>query len=257
MGPGSAPGEREGPGSAPEEYVRPTRVTRSQIKIVAKYLVLAFVSFSIAFVICFALIPPPTTAFMVQRFIGRALDSNKEASIRYQWTALESISPNLALAVIASEDQKFPYHFGFDLESISDALEARKKGKRLRGASTITQQTAKNLFLTADRSFLRKGLEAYFTVLLELFWSKQRILEVYLNIAEFGDGVFGAHAAAKELLGKKPSQLTRKDAALMAAVLPNPERFKVTRPSGYVHRRCSQILKQMRLLGGTAYLDDL
>jgi monofunctional biosynthetic peptidoglycan transglycosylase len=163
----------------------------------------------------------------------------------------------MALAVVATEDQRFPYHRGFDFKSISDALEEHRKGRRLRGASTITQQVAKNLFLWSGRSYVRKGLEAYFTILLELLWSKRRILEVYLNIVEFGNGTHGVHAAAKNFLGKKPSQLTRWDAALLAAVLPNPRILKVRNPSPFVRQRQHWIVQQMGQLGGVGYLRDL
>lgn len=158
------------------------------------------------------------------------------------------------LAVVASEDQKFPHHWGFDLEAISDAVENNLKGRRLRGASTITQQVAKNLFLWSGRSFVRKGLEAYFTVLLELLWSKNRILEVYLNIAEFGDGIYGVGIAAEAFYGKRPSGLTRSESAIMAAVLPSPRKLKVRDPSAFVIERAGWIEQQMEQLGGIEYI---
>jgi monofunctional glycosyltransferase len=197
------------------------------------------------------------SAFMVEGYLARIFSGDKRPPIRYHWVDAESISPNLALAVIAAEDQKFPQHGGFDFESISDALENRQRGGRIRGASTITQQVAKNLFLWKGRSFFRKGLEAYFTVLLELLWSKHRILEVYVNIAEFSDGTFGAYAASANLLSKSPLKLSRPDAALLAAVLPNPTKFKVRAPSRYVLRRRNWIMGQMKQLGGISYLDEL
>jgi monofunctional biosynthetic peptidoglycan transglycosylase len=159
--------------------------------------------------------------------------------------------------VVAAEDQKFPFHWGFDVGSIRNALEAYRRIHRLRGASTITQQVAKNLFLWPGRSYLRKGLEAYFTVLLEMLWPKSRILEVYVNIAQFGDGIYGAHAAATSLLNKTPSLLTRDDAALLAAVLPNPIQLKVTMPSRYVQARRQWIKEQSWRLGGLDYLKYL
>jgi monofunctional biosynthetic peptidoglycan transglycosylase len=155
----------------------------------------------------------------------------------------------MQLAVVAAEDQKFPYHSGFDLESISDAVEDRLRGDRLRGASTITQQTAKNLFLWPGRSFVRKGLEAWFTMLLELCWSKARILEVYLNIAEFGRGIYGVEAAAGHFFGKPAADLGPGEAAVLAAVLPSPKRLHANRPSAYVQDRARWILEQMRMLG--------
>ena len=155
----------------------------------------------------------------------------------------------MALAAVAAEDQKFPEHFGFDFQSITDALKEREAGGRLRGASTISQQVAKNLFLWNGKSFIRKGLEAYFTVLIELLWPKRRILEIYLNMAEFGDGIYGVEAAARSFFGKPPSELTRKESALLCAVLPNPIRLKAAAPSAYVTRRMQRIEKQMGNLG--------
>ena len=163
----------------------------------------------------------------------------------------------MPLAAVASEDQKFPFHRGFDFDSISAAVEKSLAGGRLRGASTISQQVAKNLFLWSGRSFVRKGLEAYFTVLLETLWSKHRILEVYLNIAAFGDNIYGVSTAARRLLGKPPSRLTPKDAALLAAVLPNPVALKVRHPSAYVKKRRDWIEQQMKQLGGIRYLKSV
>jgi monofunctional biosynthetic peptidoglycan transglycosylase len=155
----------------------------------------------------------------------------------------------MALAAVAAEDQKFPDHYGFDFAAIADAIEEGEKGRRLRGASTISQQVAKNLFLWESRSYLRKGLEAYYTVLLETFWSKRRILEIYLNIAQFGDGLYGVKAAAQVFFNKPPSALTMGECALLAGVLPNPVKFKVTAPSPYVLQRARSIEIQMRNLG--------
>lgn len=189
--------------------------------------------------------------------MAKLFSGEKQTTIRYRWIDGESISPKMALAAIAAEDQMFPHHWGFDFESIREAVEKRKRGGRLRGASTITQQVAKNLFLWSGRSYVRKGLEAYFAILLELLWPKHRILEVYLNIVEFGDGTYGVGAAAETLLGKRPSDLTSRDAALLAAVLPNPKRFRVKNPSHYVIQRQYWIQQQMEQLGGIAYLKDL
>jgi monofunctional biosynthetic peptidoglycan transglycosylase len=161
------------------------------------------------------------------------------------------------VAVIASEDQNFPAHYGFDLKSINDALTERQSGGRVRGASTISQQVAKNLFLWPAQSWLRKGLEAYFTVLIETLWPKQRILEVYLNVAEFGRGVFGVGAASDIYFHKRASRLSAYDAALLAAVLPSPKKMRVNAPSNYVRSRQQWILGQMRGLGGTALLKEL
>jgi len=226
------------------------------MRIVRRWL-LAVLALTISLVLCLRWIDPPTSAFMIEARVARFLDGNKKGPIRYRWIDMKFVSPSLPLALIAAEDQKFPFHWGFDMDSIQKAVESYDRGHRLRGASTITQQVAKNLFLWPGRSFIRKGLEAYFTVLLEIFWSKRRILEVYLNIAQFGDGIFGAREASAILLKKSPGRLTRNDAALLAAVLPNPTEFKVTRPSGYVNARRRWIEEQTVRLGGTAYLKNL
>lgn len=178
-------------------------------------------------------------------------------SIQHRWVDWPQISPHVKVAVIASEDQKFPEHRGFDLESINDALEERERGRRVRGASTISQQVVKNLFLWPGQSWVRKGLEAYFTVLIETLWPKRRILEVYLNVAEFGTGVFGVGAASEVYFGKRAAQLSAPDAALLAAVLPNPKRLRVAAPSRYVRSRQEWILGQMRGIGGVGLLDQI
>ena len=159
--------------------------------------------------------------------------------------------------MIAAEDQKFLHHNGFDVEAIQMAIDDARDGGQLRGASTISQQTAKNLFLWPGRSFVRKGLEAYLTVLIELCWSKQRIVEMYLNIAEFGNGLFGITAASKHFFGKTPAELSADDAALLAAVLPNPARLRVDEPSPYVRARQAWIRRHMRQLGGNELLASL
>ena len=175
----------------------------------------------------------------------------------FQWVSLEQISPHAAIAVIASEDQQFPFHAGFDFDSIREAVRDSERGKRLRGASTISQQVAKNLFLWTGHSFVRKGLEAYFTVLIETLWPKERILEMYLNVAQFGDGIYGVQAAAQRFWHKPALRLSSAEAALLAAVLPNPLRLHAERPSRYVLQRRDWILGQMRDLGGAAYLRAL
>lgn len=243
----SAPSTREG--KRPGER-------RHRFLVIAGRSVLAVFLFSVVLVLCLRWVPPPTSAFMIERYVETLFEGNRQTTIRYQWVDWESISPEMPLAVVAAEDQMFPHHWGFDFEAISDAMEESKRGRRLRGASTITQQVAKNLFLWPGRSYVRKGLEAYFAILLELLWSKNRILEVYLNIVEFANGIYGVDAAAKTLLGKSPAKLTRDDAALLAAVLPNPRRFKVRHPSGYVLRRQQWIEQQMQQLGGKSYLKD-
>ena len=202
-------------------------------------------------------IPPSATSLMIHRRIAAWRAGDEHYRVHYRWVDWTNISPQVAIAVVAAEDQKFPNHMGFDFESLSDALEERQRGKRIRGASTISQQVAKNLFLWPGRSFLRKGFEAYFTVIIELLWPKRRILEVYLNVAEFGRGVFGVTTASRTFFGKSPGRLDDEEAALLAAVLPNPLRFRADRPSEYVQERSLWILEQMELLGGTSYLRNL
>ena len=175
----------------------------------------------------------------------------------YVWADYELISPNMALAVVAAEDQRFPDHNGFDTRAIRNAIEQKLEGKRLRGASTISQQTAKNLFLWQGRSFFRKVLEAWYTLWMEWLWPKQRILEFYLNIAETGPGCYGVACAAERYFNVPVSELTTSQAALIAAVLPNPVRYRVDAPDDYVRKRQKWILKQMRNLGGPAYLKRL
>jgi monofunctional biosynthetic peptidoglycan transglycosylase len=192
-------------------------------------------------------IDPPSSAFMLrERFVST---SESKQPLRHTWVDWQHISPQAKIAVIAAEDQKFIDHRGFDLQSISDALEDRQRG-RVRGASTISQQVAKNLFLWPGQSWIRKGLEAYFTVLIETMWPKRRVLEIYLNIAEFGSGVFGVGAASEMFFRKSASQLSAYDAALLAAVLPNPKRMRANAPSTYVRTRQQWIMSQMRGLGG-------
>lgn len=197
---------------------------------------------------------PMTSAVMIERRLEWFMQGGEHPPLRYQWVSWQEISPEMALAVIAAEDQKFFQHHGFDLDAIVETVERASKGERLRGASTISQQVAKNLFLWQGRSYLRKALEAYGTMLLELLWPKERILEVYLNIAEFGDGVYGVGAATKAFMARSPARLTRNEAALLAAVLPSPRRFSVRQPSPYVLERRQWIKRQMGQLGGIAIL---
>jgi monofunctional glycosyltransferase len=200
---------------------------------------------------------PPLSAFMFEAWIAAKVQGNAAYTLRYRWADLDRISPNLALAVVASEDQKFPEHWGFDVEAIEKAYRMNQHSHRVRGASTISQQVAKNLFLWSGRSYFRKALEAYFTVAIESLWPKRRILEVYLNIAEFGDGIFGAESAARALFHKSAAQFTRSDAAVLAAVLPNPQRFHAAQPSAYIVKRRDWILAQMGDLGGAEMLSEI
>jgi len=193
---------------------------------------------------------------MMEKRVAAFFRGEARNVIRHRWSGWESISTPMRLAVVAAEDQKFPHHWGFDFDSIADAVQHQGAKGRLRGASTITQQVARNLFLWPRRRYVRKGLEASFTVLLEVLWPKRRILEAYLNIAEFGDGASGVFAASQTFFGKRPSELQRQDAALLAAVLPNPARLHVRNPSTYVRERAGWIEEQMAQLG-SAHLQRL
>lgn len=208
---------------------------------------------SVMAVLCLRWIDPPTSAFMIRHWFS--LD--KGETIRYAWVDWEKISPAMRIAVVAGEDQKFPFHMGFDLDSISDAIESRIKYGSERGASTITQQVAKNLFLWPGRSFIRKGMEAYFTLLMESLLPKRRILEIYLNIAEFGESVYGVSSAAERFFRKPASRLTPHEAALLAAVLPSPKKSRPAAPSAYLRARVRWIQSQVAHLGGPAYLKGL
>lgn len=177
--------------------------------------------------------------------------NGKKITLEHDWVELDEISGHLQLAVVCAEDQNFIKHFGFDKEAIEKALQHNQTHKRKRGASTISQQTAKNVFLWPERSLLRKGFEVYFTFLIEIFWSKERIMEVYLNSIEFGDGIYGAQAAAKKFFKKDASKLSREQAALLAIVLPNPREYNAGKPGGYLRGRQAWCLNQMRLWGGT------
>ncbi len=214
-----------------------------------------FVLASLVLVLVLRWMPPPVSSVMAQNWLRAAW--NDGAAIHHQWMPYEKISPYAALAVIAGEDQRFPEHYGFDLVEIRQVLNKLGAGRPVRGASTLSQQVAKNLFLWSGRDWVRKGLEAWFTVLLELLWPKQRILEVYLNIAEFGEYTFGAEAASRQFFNKPAVRLTAGEAARLAAVLPNPLRYRVDQPSAYVLKRQRWIERQMRQLGGIAYLDRL
>ena len=219
---------------------------------------LALVALALPILVLLALrwLDPPTSAFILARQ-WEQLRGGRAAAIHHRWVDFDRISPHLAVAVIAAEDQRFPDHFGFDLAAIHRALAHNARGRTVRGASTISQQTAKNLFLWSGRSYLRKGLEAGLTVLLETLWPKHRILEVYLNLAEFGDGVFGARAAAERIFHTSPDRLCRQQAALLASVLPDPGRLDAGRPSAHVRQKARWVRAQMDRLGGARLLDRL
>lgn len=195
-------------------------------------------------------VAPPTSAFMLAHRLEHG------AWPRHQWVPLERISPQLAIAVVASEDQRFPSHRGFDVDAIRDAMEEARAGGRRRGASTLSQQVAKNLFLWERGSWLRKGLESGFTVLIEALWPKRRVLEMHLNLAEFGPGIYGAEAASQAFFGKPAQALGASEAARLAVVLPSPRRMDAARPGPHAQRRADWVQAQMGQLGGPAYLQE-
>lgn len=218
-----------------------------RLVIMAMAVMAAMVALTLVVMLLFRWVPPPTTAFMIQeRLSGTKID--------YRWVPMTRISPYAALAVIASEDQNFFNHWGFDLKALVNAIEDNRTRKTPRGASTISQQVVKNLFLWPGHSYVRKAIEVSFTVVMELLWPKQRILEVYLNIAEMGRGVFGVEAAGRRFFHKAAADLNRRESATLAAVLPNPKLMNAKRPSDYVSRRIWQIVEQMTAIGGTRFL---
>ena len=212
---------------------------------------------TVVLILPFRWINPPITMFMASDRLQAAIARDRSYRFRHEWVALRDMSANIKVAVIAAEDQRFASHFGFDLIEIDKALGAQRGRGSGRGASTISQQTAKNLFLWSGHSWVRKGLEAWLTLWIEACWPKNRILEVYLNSAEFGPGVFGAAAASDYFFGSSPSQLSASESALLAAVLPNPIRFSVAAPSAKVRQRQQWIERQIRALGGASYLNRL
>ncbi|WP_372793801.1 monofunctional biosynthetic peptidoglycan transglycosylase [Lutibacter sp.] len=210
--------------------------------------IFAFFLLSIVSVIIFRWVPVPFTPLMVIRNIEQ-WSKGEKAAFNHKWVSIAEISDNLAKAVIVSEDQKFMEHFGFDMEAIEKAYEKNKKGKKIKGGSTITQQTAKNVFLWPQRSYVRKGFEVYFSFLIEVFWSKERILEVYLNSIEMGNGIYGAEAASQHWFRKPAAKLSNYEAASIAAILPNPRKYKAKGSSVYIENRKNWILRQMNYFG--------
>lgn len=207
-----------------------------------------FLIISLAWVVLARFVPVLVTPLMAIRSVESIFEGNMPKNSK-DWVSIDDISPNMVQAVVASEDNLFLIHYGFSFEDIGKAFKHNQKGKRIRGGSTISQQTAKNVFLWPQRSYLRKGLEAYFTVLIELVWSKERIMEVYLNAIEMGDGIYGIEAASQEYFGVSASKISKSQAAAIAACLPNPRRFNAANPSGYIQRRKSHILNVMRKIG--------
>lgn len=212
---------------------------------------LVFLISSVLVTILYRLLPVYVTPLMFIRSFEQLIEG-KDLKWKKDWEAKEKISSHLQLAVVVSEDQNFLKHHGFDFKAIEKAMEHNKmKGRKTtRGASTISQQTAKNVFLWPQRSWVRKGFEVYFTFLIELFWNKERILEVYLNVIEMGDGIYGAEAASQIYFKKSAEKLSKEEAALIAAILPNPRKFSAVKPSSYIRGRQQWILKQMRNFGG-------
>ena len=211
--------------------------------------ILWFLIITIGLVVLFKWIPVPITPLMVIRYF----ENDSPKILKHDWKSLENISENLQLAVICSEDQNFLKHNGFDIAAIEKAIESNKNGKRIRGASSISQQTAKNVFLWPKRSWLRKGFETYFTFLIELFWSKERIMEVYLNSIEMGNGIYGAEAASQYWFKKPATKLSNLEASAIAAILPNPRKYKANPASNYIASRKNWIINQMSFYGALNY----
>lgn len=218
-----------------------------KIRKVFRWMVVLFFSTTILAVVTYRFLPVFLTPLMVIRCFQQ-IGEGRSIILHHHWVALEDISPHMPVAVMASEDQRFLIHHGFDYTAIERAARHNLNGGRMHGASTISQQTAKNVFLWPGRSWIRKGFEAYFTFLIEMMWSKQRIMEVYLNSIEMGDGIYGVDAVAEYHFGKSAGKLFRDECALIAATLPNPRRFNSAHPSEYVRKRQFQIEHEMRFI---------
>lgn len=221
---------------------------------ILRYSFYAFAAF-LGITLLFRVVPVPFSSYMAQQKVSHLLNG-ESYPIKYQWVSLDKISWQMQLAVIAAEDQKFAQHHGIDWDAIDKALKYNKKSTKVRGGSTISQQTVKNLYLWHGQSWLRKGIELPTTLMVELLWSKKRILEMYLNIAEFGNGIFGVEAASQAYFKKSAKQLNQQEAALLAAVLPNPIIFKANKPSAFVQKKQRWIMRQMNALG-KGYLTQL
>lgn len=214
-------------------------------------------AFTVLQVATLRFVDPWFTSFMAIRQMEAVGTGDFSFRIAYDWRDLDRMSPQLPVALVAAEDQRFAEHFGFDVAAIEKAQRSNARGRKVRGGSTISQQLAKNLFLWSGRSWVRKGVEAWYTLLIEAMWPKRRIIEVYANVVEFGDGVYGAQAAARSFYRKDARRLTASESARLAAVLPSPKRYSATRPGPYVQRRSRAIQRQMRLIGGAAYVQQL
>jgi monofunctional glycosyltransferase len=220
------------------------------------WLPLSFFVFSVSQVLIMRWVDPFSSSFMLGRQVDAWQEKDWDFKVSYEWKDSDQLSRHLPIALVAAEDQKFPEHFGFDVDAIEKAMANNKKSKKVKGASTISQQVAKNLFCWSGRSYLRKAVEAWYTLLIEMLWPKHRIIEVYANIAEFGDGVYGAESAAKKFFGKPAKNLSPSESARLAAVLPNPKVYSAKNPGPYVNRRVKWIQRQMRQLGGPGYLAE-
>ncbi|NQX43630.1 monofunctional biosynthetic peptidoglycan transglycosylase [Pedobacter steynii] len=207
-----------------------------------------FLMVTVLWVLFYRFVNPPITLLMIQRNIERSSE-DKPSKMEKKWVDFDDMSDNMKRAAVSAEDQLFLKHIGFDVKAIEKAFETNKKGKKIKGGSTISQQTAKNVFLWPGRSWIRKGFEAYFTLLIEIFWSKERILEVYLNVIEMGDGIYGAEAASQAYYGKSCTKLSRAQAALIASCFPNPRRWSPKNATPYIRHRQYLIMKNMRRLG--------
>ena len=219
-----------------------------RVRLILRWAVCLFFAFSFLSVLAYRWIPVKVTPLMLIRCCQQ-MGRGEKIRLKNHWVSMEGMSPDMPLAVVASEDQRFMTHHGFDFDAISKAWDERQNGKRKRGASTISQQTAKNVFLWPGGGWFRKGLEAYFTILIELMWDKHRIMEVYLNVIETGDGIYGVDAVAWQHFGRGADRLTRANCALIAATLPNPLKYSSKEPSRYMLKRQTQIMRQMRNLG--------
>ena len=226
---------------------------RKLFKIVLR-IVIGFLILSIATTIIYRFVPVPVTPLMIIRCVEQKRDG-KEMRLKKDWKSLDEISPHLQLAVVCSEDQNFLLHYGFDFKALKKAMLNNEKSKKIRGGSTISQQTAKNVFLWNGRNYIRKGFEAYFTLLIETAWSKERIMEVYLNVIEFGDGIYGAEAASQHYFKKPAAKLSREEAAILASLLPNPRVYGKNIGGNYIQGRKAWVMQQMRFWGGKLDFD--
>jgi monofunctional biosynthetic peptidoglycan transglycosylase len=235
----------------PQPEVKKKKILKKALTIL-KWIAIAYLSFTLFLVILFSFVNPPVTPLMIKRVIEQKAEG-KKVMLKKKWMPLKKISPYMVKAVVASEDNRFLDHWGIDLDAIQKAVEYNKRHKRKHGASTITQQVAKNLFLWPARTYLRKGFELYFTVLIETIWSKKRIMTVYLNIIETGDGLYGTEAAANKYFHKTSAQLTQGEAALIAAALPNPRRRNPATPTAYMLKRQNRIISLMNKIGDVKF----